>query len=217
MGKTWKLVFILALMPPFSSAAAAQIDGVFFQDTFDLGGEVCSLVGLGTRGILFFNIYAAGLYMQSPALDADQVIKADEPKAMVIHFLYHRASVESLRENWRRAFDRAVPAPSPPLGDLINQFISLFDREALKGDQIALLYEPEIGVRIITGKEEKGIIPGYDFMEALFSVWFGPEPSDISLKKDVLGGRGCIQETGFDSHDALAAPVNTSPDNPPFL
>jgi hypothetical protein len=33
----------------------------------------------------------------------------------------------------------------------------------------------------------RGTIPGRDFMEALFSVWFGPKPPSGGLKDGMLG------------------------------
>lgn len=214
MGISWRVVMVLFIVILPSSTRAAQIAGVQFQNSFDLGSQGCSLVGVGTRDILFFNIYAAGLYMQTPAHDAGQVITSDEPKAFVIHFLHKRASVSSLKENWRKAFHRAVPVPSPPLSDRIDQFISIFDRDALRGDEIAFLYEPQIGVRIMVGQEERGVIQGNDFMEALFSVWFGPKPSDRLLKKDILGGRGCLLEFTSSPQDATATGVAQPGDCP---
>jgi hypothetical protein len=33
----------------------------------------------------------------------------------------------------------------------------------------------------------RGRVPGEDFARALFTIWFGPNPSDANLKRGMLG------------------------------
>ncbi len=49
-------------------------------------------------------------------------------------------------------------------------------------------YTPGTGTEVAVKGKLKGTIPGKDFMEALFSIWFGKNPPSGDLKKGMLGG-----------------------------
>jgi hypothetical protein len=57
-----------------------------------------------------------------------------------------------------------------------------------EGDVIYLDYIPGSGTRVTINGENKGLIPGRDFNNALLDIWLGEEPADKSLKKAMLGG-----------------------------
>ena len=55
------------------------------------------------------------------------------------------------------------------------------------GDELIFDYIPGKGTIFTIKGEVKGVIPGKDFMEALFSIYVGAYPASEQLKKGLLG------------------------------
>ena len=83
--RTFAVALAAALaLAPFapSLVEAAEVAGVTVEESIQTQGQSLSLVGAGLRRKLVFNVYVAGLYMQSPSTDANTVITSEQPKAM---------------------------------------------------------------------------------------------------------------------------------------
>jgi hypothetical protein len=68
----------------------------------------------------------------------------------------------------------------------ISRFTSLID-DVKKGDTMSFTWCPDAGVEVAARGMVRGTVPGDDFARALFTIWFGPEPSDADLKRGMLG------------------------------
>ena len=55
------------------------------------------------------------------------------------------------------------------------------------GDLIVLTYVPGKGTILTARGQQKGVVEGKDFADALFSVWLGGDPVQGDLKKALLG------------------------------
>ena len=66
-------------------------------------------------------------------------------------------------------------------------FNGFFKESAKKGEKIVITYIPGKGTEVSIKGQVKGVIEGKDFMEAMFSIWFGPYPPSKGLKKGMLG------------------------------
>ena len=60
-------------------------------------------------------------------------------------------------------------------------------RDFTTGDELIFDYIPGKGTIFTIKGEVKGIIPGKDFMEALFSIYIGKNPASEQLKNGLLG------------------------------
>jgi hypothetical protein len=79
------------------------------------------------------------------------------------------------------------PAPlksAPPKRCCIQGF---FSDAFKKGDKIRLEYITGKGLKVYKNNVYKGIVPGLEFKNALFSIWLGTKPADASLKNKMLG------------------------------
>lgn len=67
-----------------------ELAGVTLPDTTTVNGSSLKLNGMGvrTKTMLKVKIYVAGLYLATPSYDGAAIIVADEPKQVVMHFLY---------------------------------------------------------------------------------------------------------------------------------
>ena len=181
----------LALVVPVSHAG--ELAGVTLDDTMRVGDRTVTLSGMGirTKTFLKVKVYVAGLYLESPVKNAQDIIGSDQAKAMVMSFLYKEVEREKLQESWRSGFDANTPSAGPDLIKKMDQFVSLFQSPAMNGDKYLFIYEPGKGTSIILKGETMAVIPGADFASALMAIWFGDNLGDgglKALKKSLLEG-----------------------------
>ncbi len=68
----------------------------------------------------------------------------------------------------------------------MEQFENMFTEPLLRGERVLMTYTPGEGTTVVIKNDNKGTIPGADFAEALFAIWFGKKPADKGLKKKIL-------------------------------
>ena len=166
---------------------ALEIKGVTFPETISISGTNCTLVGAGIRKKLIISVYAGALYMSSPSTNASTVISSDQTKRMSLQFIYSEVTSEQLIEAWNEGFNANAGSSVNALKNKINTFNSYFSESARKGDTIIITYIPGKGTEVAIKNSVKGVIEGKDFMQALFSIWFGPKPPTKGLKNGMLG------------------------------
>jgi len=59
-----------------------------------------------------------------------------------------------------------------------------------KGGTVFLDYIPNTGTRVTINGEEKLLIKGEDFFQALLRIWIGNKPVDGTLRRAMLGDTG---------------------------
>jgi hypothetical protein len=177
-------VLALAALP----AAAMELAGVTLPDEVTVGGATLKLNGMGlrTKTMLKVKVYVAGLYLATPGHDAAAIIAADEPKQVVMHFLYKKVEKGKLTEAWREGFENNSASALPALKARLDEFCAFWP-DMVSGEQAVITYIPGTGTRLEINGKEAGVIPGKDFAEALFAVWLGAKPADAGLKTGMLG------------------------------
>ncbi|MHB9027678.1 MAG: chalcone isomerase family protein [Candidatus Latescibacterota bacterium] len=185
------IAVVLVLLAVFPSICPAkEFKGVNFPDTESIGSTTVKLTGIGLRKKLVINVYLGALYQETASSDAAQVISADKPKRVVLHFLYNNVGKEDLLNAWDEGFKNNNPAARvTALKSQIDTFKGYFTEPVKSGEKIIITYVPGKGTEVSIKGAVKGTIPGQDFMEALFSVWLGPKPPSGDLKKGMLGGK----------------------------
>jgi hypothetical protein len=167
-------------------ADAGSLAGVTMPDSVPVAGKTLRLNGLGLRTKVFFKIYVGGLYLENPTHDAARTISADETKRVVMHFLYKKVTAKQLVDAWDEDFGENNPGASPAVKADVEKFKSWMS-DLVAGQEIVATYEPGKGTAVEVAGQEKGTIPGDEFMRALWSVWLGPHPPTEDLKKGMLG------------------------------
>jgi hypothetical protein len=143
---------------------------------------------MGVRKKLFIKVYVGGLYLATPSHDAAAIIAADEPKRVVMHFLYGKVGKEKLIEAWREGFAANSAAELPALQARLDEFCALWP-DMKSGEESVITYLPGTGTTVEIKGAKAGVIPGSDFARALFAVWLGGKPADEGLKAGMLGGK----------------------------
>jgi len=169
------------------SANAKDLAGVVVQETVQTDdGTVLQLNGAGVRSKFFMDIYVAELYMENPSKSADEVIAAEGQKRVVMHILYSKVEKSKLVAGWNDGFKNNTKADEVvKLQERIDKFNGLFS-DVKEGDILLYDFIPGKGTVVNISGEEKGVIEGKDFNDALLRIWLGKKPVTKDLKKGLL-------------------------------
>ena len=187
-----KKLLVLSLLICGAAIFAAEIEGVFFPDTLDIGEKKLVLNGTGLRLkkilLVSVKVYAAGLYLEQKETDPRKIMNEDKTKVLLMHFIYSNVSKDKLKEAFLEGFENNGGAEAPKLKTQTDKFIAFWpDME--KNAEAKLIYIPGTGTKVMIKEKEAGTIEGAQFGKLLFSVWLGPEPPNEELKTGLLGNK----------------------------
>lgn len=185
MRKMIVSVVVLLVVASAASLQAASLAGVTLPDTVQAGGKTLMLNGLGLRTKFVVKVYVAGLYLQQKSSDPNAILKADESKKLVMHFL-RDVSKEQMADAFSESFDNNAPEARKSMKADIDRLLGAL--EPLKeGNEMLFTYVPGTGTTMTVNGKDKLTIAGSAFAPVLFSVWLGPKPPNAGLKKGILG------------------------------
>ena len=168
---------------------AKEIADVHFEDSISVPGIDSSLQlnGLGIRYKLFFKIYIAALYLETPAQEVEALLQSNTARRLVMHFLYDEVSEGKLVKGWLDGFRaNLISEDFKRLEPRIDRFNRMFET-LREGDVVFLDYLPQQGTRVTVKGIDKVLIEGEDFNRALLKIWLGDEPVADELKEALLG------------------------------
>jgi len=179
-------LLLLVAVPAFG----ADVAGVKIDDQIKTGTTELVLNGAGVRKLVFFNVYAMGLYLPKKTSVAAEAIAGEGRKRVALHMLrdvgaerFTSALVEGIRENHTEAQAKAL---EPRIRELTAIMAEV--KEAKKGMAITLDWNGTATQVGIDGKPAGKPIDGADFYQALLRIWLGEKPVQDDLKKAPLGG-----------------------------
>lgn len=177
-------VVVLALATTFN-LFSASLAGVTLPDSVPVGGATLMLNGLGLRTKFTVKVYVVGLYLRSKSSDPTAIVKADEPKRIVMQFV-HAVTQDEIVQGFDESFNDNTPDAKKTMKADIDHLLGAL--EPLKnGDQMVFTYIPGKGTSLAINGKEKLTIAGPGFGQVIFSVWLGPKPPNAGLKKGILG------------------------------
>jgi len=175
------LAAIVLSVPGF----AGSLVGVTLPDSVSVNGKDLVLNGMGLRKKAIFKVYVGALYLPAKSGDADAVIKLDEPKRMVMHFV-RDVGRDKIAEGWKEGFANNSPASLVMLQQRLDEFAGLW-ADMADGDEAQMTYVPGTGLKLEIRGKEVGLIQGKQFADAVVACWLGPHPPSEDLKTGVLG------------------------------
>ena len=184
--KTRIAVVILSCAFGAAVALAGEAAGVKMPDTITVEGKTLKLNGIGLRKKVVFKVYVAGLYVENPSKNASTIISTDEVRSITLHVL-RGLSGNQIGEAISDGFWHNSKSQMGALTERLQKLTGMFPA-VVEGDLIVLTYVPGKGTSVSAKGQEKGVIEGKDFADALFSVWLGANPVQDDLKKALLGG-----------------------------
>ena len=188
LKKRFMLIASLLVIAGASSQAFAKIvSGAAFEKQMQAERHVLELRGAGLlRYMAFIKAYAGALYLPE-GVPVEKAL-ADVPKCLEVEY-FQPISGKDFGPVTSKAIAQNVSSKRfAELQDRIEYHNSLYE-DVRPGDRYSLTYTPGKGTVLSRNGVPKGTIKGADFAAAIFSIWLGPNPVDIRLKKDLLGMR----------------------------
>lgn len=175
----------LAISLP-SVSFALEVNGVKFADQVKMGGKTLSLNGVGLRQATFLNVnvYAGGLYLETPSHSAEAIASSDELKTVELYFL-RDVEGEKIKGAWAEGFEKNCKTACEAMKPGIAKLQSL-TTDMKKGDVMIFNFYPDHVETKIRGAVV-GTIDGKDFSKNMIRCWIGPNPPNAGLKAGMLG------------------------------
>lgn len=177
-------------------AGAVEVEGVTVAEKAWLGkrGPELVLNGAGVRHrMVFMKIYVGALYLTAKATDAEEIIKDPKPKRVIMHILADEVTASDFVASLNNSLAaNHIPAELALIESRIRDLNAMMNGvgSLKKGAVVLLDYLPGTGTRITVNGQEKIVIKGEDFFQALLRIWIGRKPVDGRLRDAMLGGTG---------------------------
>jgi len=165
-----------------------------YEDTVTVGTEGAShtltVTGVGLREKTFMkvNVYVIVSYLiEGTKLEGDQglaLLNLDAPK-MIKMDLVRGFSRDKLCNAFKDVIEVNYEDQSA-FGTDMENFLAYFTADAQDGDELIFTYLPGKGLTSVLNGKELGVIENFEFVKALWTVWFGAKPANDGLKKDLL-------------------------------
>jgi len=187
---SFKALLASALMAfAVTSAGAAEISGVKYDDAMKVSGKELKLNGLGVRTKFVLKVYAAGLYLQEKQSTVEGVLKVEGPRRMRLVMMRDVTS-DSFGEAFMAGLnDNVSTAEKSKIISQISKFGEMFALlPGLKsGDVLDLDWLPGVGMQnFLNGKPIGEVTQDLAFYNAVLKIWLGEKPVDRSLKPKLL-------------------------------
>ena len=171
-----------------SNALAAEINGVKLPDQVTLEGKTLKLNGTGLRQatILKVNVYAAGLYLQSPSGDGEAIANSDQFKSIEMVFM-REVSAKQMADAFQEGFEKNCVADCAKLKPDLSKLQGLM-KDMKKGDTMAYHFLTD-GVEVMIRGQKAGTVGDKAFSHQLIRCWIGKNPPNAGLKEGLLGAK----------------------------
>ena len=184
--RRWMALGLGLLLGLPAVVGAGELAGVTLPDQVTVAGKTLELNGMGVRKKMVIKVYVAGLYLEQAAAEEAAIVGSSSTKRVVMHFLTNMATKGKMDEAWLEGFKANSPDSYPALAERVATFIGFFG-DMKDGDEIVLTVSPGTGTTAALNGEDKGMIAGDDFGDALLKVWLGDHPPSADLKAGLLG------------------------------
>src|SRR5665213_3886764 len=181
------LVVLAVIVPVWSVARAAELDGVQVPETQQVGEKTLQLNGYGlhTYSLLRFRIYVAALYLEYLNSDAKAILGSPETKLLNVTFL-RNVEVDAARKSWRDGLENNCQPPCHLDPDDFSTFLA--EVPAMHtGENFSMLFTPA-GAEVAVNGRRIGTVSHPEFAAAMLATFLGPKPASPLLKRHLLAG-----------------------------
>jgi hypothetical protein len=173
---------------PAAAAGDKEILGVKFPGEAMVEGKKLYLNGVAYRkafGIV--KVYAAGLYLEKPTTDANEVIESEQVKYLVTHYLTNKATSKQLKKGFLEVIRECNPPELVAAHQKeIDTYAGWLDKDMQPGLTSVSTYVPGKGLSLVYQGENKGTIAGKEFAQMYYRYNVG-EKADKKIRKGFLG------------------------------
>lgn len=191
MHKVTRILFCLVICWQSPSSQGLKIADVTFNPTLYETAlhPKMRLNGAALRELyLLVDSYAGALYLEHPSNRAGQITQSQQHKRMIFHVLMKKVSARRIGNALREALLlNLTEQQHQELQQDIKTFLSFFEGNLHKGDEVVFHYVPNKGTLVSISQQTKGWISGQGFMDAFLQVWIGQHPVSRDFKEKILG------------------------------
>ncbi len=169
------------------TTTAAELSGVTFDETVEVGGKKLSLNGMGVRQGTRFRVkgYIAGLYLEEKTANSRSILRSRGVKYLELKFV-RNVNKHTVIEAWDEGFEKNAGDSMPKIKDDIKKLKGWMSGVG-SGESFSFAYIPGQGLEVKVKGKTKGVIPGEDFARVFFAIWIGDHPVSAKLKSGLLG------------------------------
>jgi len=163
-----------------------------FPPTTNVAGNNLQLTGWGTRKRLGFEIYHVALYVQDKSANPADYMNLAKRDRLVLRFARELDNEQFTRIMLAALKERVNMSETPTVVDSIQKFAEVFSSVPLfkVGDEVHLTILPGGRMEFSINGDTKGFNPITEapLARGLLSIFIGPKPIDIDLRRDILEG-----------------------------
>lgn len=178
------IYLLLLVVLTFVPVNAAEVEGIYYEDSYVAGNINLRLTGAGLLRYWGFKAYTGAFYLEDGVSIGD--VLADRAKRIELEYF---RSIEG--KDFGPATDKSIAKNVD--ADTFNrlrpkiEFHNSLYVDVKPGDRYSLTYLPGKGTELALNGEPRGLIEGAEFAAAIFSIWIGSEPISNSFKDQILG------------------------------
>ena len=180
-------ILSLCLLLNITLTGDIKLAGVTFKERVQVNNHNFILNGAGLKTKWILDLYVAGLYVQKKTKDPSEIINSDQPLVLKIVVTSSWVTVKNFRTSVDTYFNHSMKGKIGPIKDRIELFKNAFGDDLKIFDEIHMIYEPKIGIKVFKNGNYKAVIPGLDFKKELAKLWLGDNPASKDLKNGLLG------------------------------
>jgi chalcone isomerase-like protein len=185
-AKTVSIASTLMLLA-MGGVQARELKGVQIPEQVSIAGRECKLNGAGVLEWMLFSIYAAGAWLEKPTQNAEAALASDQIKRIEATYFVN-APGKDLMNGLRKELEKQPEAVRQAQHANHERFLGFFADGIRTGGSMRITYVPGQGTEVALNGDVKGVIEGRDFMESVFAIWLGPQPTTEQIKRALLGG-----------------------------
>jgi hypothetical protein len=166
---------------------AAEIEGVFFADSFTTATHRLTIRGTGLfRYLAFVKAYVGALYVDEGKPTHE--VLSDTARRLELEY-FHPIKGEDFGSATNKVIGQNVDAETlERLRPLIDKLNALYE-DVQPGDRYSLTYTPGKGTELALNGQVKGLIEGADLSFAVFAMWLGEKPMNKSFRQQLMGNQ----------------------------
>jgi hypothetical protein len=178
------LSFLLLTWALLGSAPALSTG---FKNQISSNNQTLYLNGEGPRKKAFLTVYDTALYLTEKGSDAEAIIMADHPMAILIIIRSRFATATRISEAFREGLENSIGDDAALIQTQSDRFLAVFEDGVVKDDTFDFTYLPESGLNIYKNGVVSEQIEGLRFKQALYGIWLSENPVAEKLKTQLLG------------------------------
>jgi len=179
--------FLVGAAIGLSPAVQADVlDGVTMGDKIKVDGNSLVLNGMGTRKATIFKVkvYVAGLYVQTPSQNSEELLASNQIKRVEMHFV-HDVPATKLVSGWNESFEKNCKTNCEEMKPALAKLTALM-LDIQKGDKLSFTFFPKY-VDVSIKNQAPTRIENTEYGRLLLQSWIGQNPPNQDLKDGLLG------------------------------